>query len=818
VSTENKIDFKPRTSITELAQKLIDAGCVTNVVGCSEEDIAGLEKRNNIKLASTYKEFLRVMGRRADGHWGWVGSWEYSSLSWMKQRAAHCYVDERDLFFRDVVEKRMGVPPSLPKTAHIFMYNLPDFYMFFDTADGDDPPCYRVYEYAPFERQFESFSAFFTDSVRKQLAQREKNNVEHYSTGTGSSDSTAATTDTENTGDSSGATGDGVRVIAMFSETRPRKAMTFNGAPVKVTWAYENQVERWANVLHDSLLYQLKEYGVISSDHVAGCSNEDIASLNEQFNVELPIAYQTFLTHMGKGADVWLSDCQWRFDELGRVRQTAVDMVAQAKEKHASPGSSIGSSPDTSSQFELAPTDFVFLARQSDLFLYFDTTQEDLDPPVYRFWAGAKAPVLAADSFSKWLKAYESDGHRLCLQLSYIWHRLDTQSTELRHLIREGRPVESSTASHMPPEGSSNVARRTIRFMLIAGTLIIGAFAMLAVLSGKALPNVFEEVSKSVLLASGVIMLISVWAGLALARENIPSDEDDDLRFGLRRKHGYTQTKASATATVDGITVSYMGEDKVGTTLQFVWKPNSDAVIEGNDLKVRLNGISGSHTLSLPREHLAEWEGEWIRTVQRYRTSEQRGGYEMAVTPSHWSVSTLWTSADLPPTHRSGVAFETWRSKIVRPLSARVFVIGLLTFLFGVIAGPIFAGNGLFSWGQFPGGWFAIVPMVLIGAWIGGYFAVRSRSGHAPPIKCHTDFADDRIRFKAWAQTGAYMDSIITWDWGWQLHIREKAVRLFSPSHYFVILVSNEAVPLGKLLLIKEQVVKYGGTVHEERR
>ncbi len=113
----------------ELAKMLIDAGIATpeTIVACSDEEIAGIEKHFSIKLPSSYKEFLRTMGK-ATGDWANDVIMTYPGLVKFCRTRAERYA----------AEKNFDLLPF-----HFVYLIRDDVFMFFDTRE-QDPPVYRL--------------------------------------------------------------------------------------------------------------------------------------------------------------------------------------------------------------------------------------------------------------------------------------------------------------------------------------------------------------------------------------------------------------------------------------------------------------------------------------------------------------------------------------------------------------------------------------------------------------------------------------------------------------------------------------------------
>ena len=113
-----------------------------------------------------------------------------------------------------------------------------------------------------------------------------------------------------------------------------------------------------------------------------GCTEEEISSLEAEFQLRLPEAYKAFLRAFGKQSGFFLDDCSYLYPALKAIKKEAEHMAQKLS-------------------FKLEPSWFVFLVRD-EIFLYFDTNQGQ-DPPVWRFDEGTEKIELVFPSYSAWL-------------------------------------------------------------------------------------------------------------------------------------------------------------------------------------------------------------------------------------------------------------------------------------------------------------------------------------------------------------------------------------------------------------------------------
>ena len=147
-------------AVYQACKKLMRSGLANRrtFVGCTEEEeIAGIDEQLGITLPTSYRDFLKVMGRDADGFL--VGSdYRYPTI----------------LTFREWAEKELRefVPGYvLPPSAFVFFshqgYNL----LWFDCLAAADPP---VVLFSEMEKEprivAESFSAWLLMAVEDDIA------------------------------------------------------------------------------------------------------------------------------------------------------------------------------------------------------------------------------------------------------------------------------------------------------------------------------------------------------------------------------------------------------------------------------------------------------------------------------------------------------------------------------------------------------------------------------------------------------------------------------------------------------------------------
>jgi len=150
---------------TNLVESLIAVGRVSanQVVGCSEQEIANIEARFGYNLPGAYKDFLRTLGKGA-GKFQNDCMWKYPELLEDVPEATRGVLDNCNGTYKHTIE--------LPKTAFVFLESGGSQIMFFDTADGDDPPVF-LYEQGnqqatKWADSFSSWVAEYSNGIRSE--------------------------------------------------------------------------------------------------------------------------------------------------------------------------------------------------------------------------------------------------------------------------------------------------------------------------------------------------------------------------------------------------------------------------------------------------------------------------------------------------------------------------------------------------------------------------------------------------------------------------------------------------------------------------
>lgn len=150
---------------SELLPKLVEAGFDDSkfaFVGCTEDEIASLEKHFSVKLPSSYKAFLRAFGKESGGFLNDC-SYLYASLTTTVRRDAESMAAKYNFI--------------LEPSWFVFL-SRDEIILLFDTTKGEDPPVWRFDEATEELNQvFPSYSSWLNDVVHGDIAGKKRINA-----------------------------------------------------------------------------------------------------------------------------------------------------------------------------------------------------------------------------------------------------------------------------------------------------------------------------------------------------------------------------------------------------------------------------------------------------------------------------------------------------------------------------------------------------------------------------------------------------------------------------------------------------------------
>lgn len=132
------------------------------------------------------------------------------------------------------------------------------------------------------------------------------------------------------------------------------------------------------------IFHDLVQRGVILESSLVGCSDVDIASVEQYFGCKVPLAYRDFLAIAGRSAGKIFCGVDIFYPRLLGLRFEAEELL------------------DELGLFGILPADAkVFCMHQGYEVNYFLPVSDD--PPVFQFFEGQSSATKAWDSFSGFL-------------------------------------------------------------------------------------------------------------------------------------------------------------------------------------------------------------------------------------------------------------------------------------------------------------------------------------------------------------------------------------------------------------------------------
>jgi hypothetical protein len=146
------------------------------------------------------------------------------------------------------------------------------------------------------------------------------------------------------------------------------------------------------------VLEELTAAGLVTTETLQGCTDDEIAALEQAHGVTLPAAYREFLCVMGRQAGTFFRGTDFLYGDLDGMREAADDLLADDEAD------------------ELDAADFVFAMHQGYNFLFFRCGISD-DPPVLLYVEQEPGVREVANSFTAWLQGAARDEIGLAAEL-----------------------------------------------------------------------------------------------------------------------------------------------------------------------------------------------------------------------------------------------------------------------------------------------------------------------------------------------------------------------------------------------------------------
>ena len=172
----------------------------------------------------------------------------------------------------------------------------------------------------------------------------------------------------------------------------------------------------------EAAVAKMRQHGMErEGSEIRGCSAQEITRIENRFQLKLPETYKLFLKAMGKGTGEFLTDCSVTYPFIICWHDTAERLFKEQDLKFQSSA-------------------FVFLERNAEQVLFFDTADGNDDPPIFRYLEGDAEPVEVCKSFTEWFNTtcreeIETwDELREQLERSYANHEAEESVKETRRM------------------------------------------------------------------------------------------------------------------------------------------------------------------------------------------------------------------------------------------------------------------------------------------------------------------------------------------------------------------------------------------------
>lgn len=156
----------------------------------------------------------------------------------------------------------------------------------------------------------------------------------------------------------------------------------------------DEDISQKQSLFHDKIAAvaeRLCSRGVATRDNICGCSPEEIAKVRAEFKIPLPLAYEEFLSQMGRSAGRFYEGTDMFFPKILGAKAAARELVAEDPFGVEFPDDAIP-----------------FSMHQGYQFLFVRSSEGD-DPPVYYYLEQSGQFEVKADEFSKFLSEVADD-------------------------------------------------------------------------------------------------------------------------------------------------------------------------------------------------------------------------------------------------------------------------------------------------------------------------------------------------------------------------------------------------------------------------
>jgi hypothetical protein len=141
----------------------------------------------------------------------------------------------------------------------------------------------------------------------------------------------------------------------------------------------------------DEFIDQIIELGLFTERYpILGCNPEQVEQIKTAQGVKyLPGLYEDFLLRMGQEAGRTFAGSDYAYNDLLGLKTKAQHILQQDK-----------------IDFELPKDSFVFFSHGGYMFTYFDTHEEQTNPPVYCYFPGCSKPRKEWEMLGDWFEAH----------------------------------------------------------------------------------------------------------------------------------------------------------------------------------------------------------------------------------------------------------------------------------------------------------------------------------------------------------------------------------------------------------------------------
>lgn len=135
----------------------------------------------------------------------------------------------------------------------------------------------------------------------------------------------------------------------------------------------------WANLFVERLI----RAKLASPETLEGCSEKELVEIERKLGLKLPESYRCYMASLGKESGDFLSECGMFYPDVLLNKERAQTLL------------------ENNTDFRLKDSDFVFVERYGYQFFYFETSDGNANPPVFRYSERSESPILLAKSFTE---------------------------------------------------------------------------------------------------------------------------------------------------------------------------------------------------------------------------------------------------------------------------------------------------------------------------------------------------------------------------------------------------------------------------------